>query len=104
MKEIQVLKETMAHSEAERNNQTKSKEEEWSVKECKYVEEMKDIQSQIEKCMTEKSKMKNELNQAQLEIHALKQYKEQVKRYKQIESERRHKKTGKEHWKHVRLK
>ena len=34
------------------------------------------MQSQIEKCMTEKSKMKNELNQARLEIHALKQYKE----------------------------
>ena len=42
MKEMRVLKEIMAKSKAEIENKIKSKEEEWRVKERKYVEGLKE--------------------------------------------------------------
>ena len=43
MKEMWVLKETMAKSKVEIENKIKSKEEEWRAKECKYVEGLKEV-------------------------------------------------------------
>ena len=52
------------------------------------------MKHQIKTCLEEKSKMKDELDKARLEIHTLRQYKEQVMRYKIKEREKGYKKIG----------
>ena len=56
------------------------------------------MEHQIKTCLEEKSIMKDELDTVRLEIHALRQYKEQVMRYKMKEHERGYKKMGTRPW------
>ena len=61
-------------------------------------------QMKIETCLKEKNIMKNKLDKARLEIHALRQYREQVVKCKKKEGTRSYTKKGMKLWDEIQVK
>ena len=73
-----MLKEKINKYESEEFKRFKSKEEDWNkkehqsrMKELEQIKEKEVLNQEVETCLTVKSAMKDELDRARLEIHAL---------------------------------
>ena len=68
------------------------------MKELEWIKEKEVLNQEVETCLTAKSAMKDKLDRARLEIHALQQYKEQSEQYRKKENERQSRKISKKPW------